>query len=93
MHGICEEYSVQFYSRRHGRQRNGGTSAANPSFMAILRDNEHKKYSTAEDLLTRIVNTGWRHCTVYYRFYIDFICNIPLVLKCLFFDLEQPNPP
>ncbi len=21
--------------------------------------------NTAEDLLTRIINTGWRHCTVY----------------------------
>ncbi len=48
-------------------------------------------FNTAEDLLTRIINTGWRHCTVYYRFYIDFICNIPLVLKFLFLDLEQPN--
>ncbi len=34
---------------------------------------------TAADLLTRIINTGWCHCTVYHRFYIDFICNIPLV--------------
>ena len=36
---------------------------------------------TAADLLTRIINTGWRHCTVWYRIYIDVICNIPLVLK------------
>ena len=46
---------------------------------------------TAADLSTRIINTGWRHYTVYYGFYIDFICNIPLVLKILFLDLEQPN--
>ncbi len=29
--------------------------------------------STAEDLLTRTINTGWRHCTVYHRFYIDVL--------------------
>ena len=46
---------------------------------------------TATDLLTRIVNTMWRHCTVYHRFYIGFICNLLLVLNFLFFDLEQPN--
>ncbi len=45
-------------------------------------------FYTAADLLTRIINTGWRHCAVYYRCYIDFICNIPLVLKFLFLDLE-----
>ncbi len=28
---------------------------------------------TAADLLTRIINTGWHHCTIYHRFYIDFI--------------------
>ncbi len=41
------------------------------------RDTEEP--TTAADLLTRITNTGWRHCTVYYKFYIDFICNIPLI--------------
>ncbi len=57
-------------------------------YFSYWQEGSHARHHTAADLLTRITNTGWRHCTVYYRFYIDFIWNIPLVLKFLFFDLE-----
>ncbi len=43
---------------------------------------------TAAEIQTGIINTEWRRCTGYYMFYIDFICNIPFVLKFLFFNLE-----
>ena len=32
-----------------------------------------QKRFTAADLWTRIINTGWHHCTCYYKFYIAFI--------------------
>ena len=44
---------------------------------------------TAADLLTRIINTGWRHCTVHYRFYIDFI--IPR--SWIILELVPKHPP